>query len=121
MRFYFSEFKVARFYQSKSEDKVMEENIYRVKAGSAFEVIDETRNLQYQLFTPDSGVTYDIIDPDGTTVIDGASMTEGATGIWTDTAQSEVAWVLGMYTLITYAEHGGNISIKENKNAFELY
>ena len=99
----------------------MEENIYRVKAGSAFLISDETRNSAYQLFTPDTGVTYDLVDPDGTEVVSGASMSEGDTGEWTATAQSTVAWVLGMYTLITYAEHGGKISIKENKNAFELF
>jgi hypothetical protein len=112
---------VRRFYQTGSGGALMEEEIYRVKAGSAFLVTDETRDTDDDLFTPDSGVTYDVIDPDGTVVVDGDSMTEGTTGIWTDTVQSTVAWVLGMYTVIAYASHGGVISIKENKNAFELY
>lgn len=99
----------------------MEQSIYRVKAGSAFLVSDKTRNLSNQLFTPDGGVTYDIVDPDGTVVVDGAAMAEGTTGEWTATPQSTVSWVLGMYTLITYAVHGSKTSIKENKNAFELY
>lgn len=97
------------------------ENIYRVKAGGAFEVTDETYDLDGNLFTPDTGVTYDIVDPDGTTVIDGALMVELSEGMWAATGQSTIAWVKGMYSLLTYAVHGGKTSIKELKKAFELY
>jgi len=99
----------------------MEENIYKIKAGSAFQVLDETRNLSSVLFTPDTGVTYDVVDPDGATVIDGAAMAETATGKWSATGQSTVSWVLGVYTVIVYAVHSGKTSIKENRKAFELY
>ena len=99
----------------------MEEQITRVKAGSAVQVTDETRDTDDDLFTPDGGVTYDVIDEDGTVVVDGETMAESSTGIWADTFQSAESWMLGMYTVIAYAVHGGKTSIKENKNAFELY
>ena len=99
----------------------MKENIYRVKLGSAFQVIDETRNLSDVLFTPDGGVTYDVVDPDGVVVVDGASMTEASTGVWTATTQGAASWMPGIYTLVTYAVHGVYTSIKEYKNAFEIY
>jgi len=99
----------------------MEEQITRVKAGSAIQITDETRDTDDDLFTPDGGVTYDIIDEDGTVVVDGEPMSETTTGKWADTFQSAESWMKGMYTATAYAVHGGKTSIRENQNAFELY
>lgn len=100
----------------------MEDKIYRVKAGGAFLATDETRNgLTNELFNPNGGVTVDIVNPNGTVVVDGEAMLAVSTGIWKASILTLADWVPGMYAMITYALHDGMPSIKENKNAFELY
>ena len=99
----------------------MEEKITRIKAGSAFQVTDETRDTDDLLFTPSAGVSYDVYDPTGALVATKAMTETATTGKWRGTTQSLVAWVLGMYMVTLNATHSGSLSIKENKNAFELY
>jgi len=100
----------------------MEEKINRVKAGSAVYVRDETRHPATDaLFTPDTGVIHTVIDKEGTEKITDVALVELSTGVWEVTDQTATDWVKGMYTVIYEATHLGKVSIREDKNAFELY
>lgn len=97
------------------------DKIFRIKNGSTVKVTDETRNSSNVLFTPDGGVAVTITAPDGTVVVNGASMTEDATGMWSYTWQSTTSSEKGMYTVMTAATHSGATAKKEDRMAFELY
>lgn len=100
----------------------MEVKITRMKAGTVVIVTDETRDEDDALITPDGGVTMTITDPKGVEVVTDLAMTETSTGEWEKNWQSNASTSeKGMYAVVTKATHGSNVSIKEDRKAFELY
>jgi hypothetical protein len=97
------------------------DDIPRIKNGGAFLIKDTTKDAFDELITPDGGVVCDIIDEDDILVADGVAMTQITTGVWTLTIQSAASWQKGMYSVVVYATHGAYTSIKENKQAFEIF
>lgn len=73
--------------------------------------VRDGRTVPAQLFNPDTSVVLDLVNPSGSTIVDGASMTNEALGIYSYTYEIPGAAAVGTWTAIFQAENGGYSSV----------
>ena len=101
----------------------MSRPIKKVAAGSRVFFRIEVRDMSdaaQPLFSPVNDPTVELRRPNGAVVVDFATMTANAIGIWTYTHQTDINDLLGVYRIQFRIVDGADIDYTIPQDAFEL-